>query len=189
MLLSLVSQTIGKNVVAARIEAGLSAGKLAQKIGWTRQRISDLERDRYKSPDVATLKLVAGGIGTTIDRLVHGVTLEAEAITKSAHDVTATFHSSVTNVPDLLRPTHAKHLRQSHSTKGASHGRSPHDPASVITLDQLEHRGDLLDYMESYAKQIIVGVGLLREIIPTPKSAKHSGRVGKDKSGVSKRSS
>lgn len=84
-----LDQAAARVIRAARVEASLSQERLAELAGLHRTYLSLLERNR-RSPTLATLELIAQGLGMTPAKLVG---LIAEATASSA------IHSSAEEAP------------------------------------------------------------------------------------------
>ena len=72
-----MSKNLADNIVALRKKHGLSQEQFAEKIGVTRQAVSNWER-RIATPDVETLDLIAKLFDTDLTALVNGESTAAE---------------------------------------------------------------------------------------------------------------
>ena len=66
-----MSKNLADNIVALRKKHGLSQEQFAEKIGVTRQAVSNWER-RIATPDVETLDLIAKLFDTDLTAMVNG---------------------------------------------------------------------------------------------------------------------
>jgi transcriptional regulator with XRE-family HTH domain len=65
--------TLGGNVKAVRLRAGYkSQGDAAEALGYSQARFSDIENDRYDTPDLQTLLHIATTFNCSLDDLIVG---------------------------------------------------------------------------------------------------------------------
>ena len=62
--------TIGGRVAAMRAARGLTAVELARRLGWTPQRVTNIERGHSCSPSLRTLRRIAEALGCAVHKLI-----------------------------------------------------------------------------------------------------------------------
>lgn len=98
--------TIGDRIKQARVEAGLSQGDLAKRIGVSRQRVSQIEEGCH-TPQSRTIKKITDALGCeAVDLLTHTPDPDtvkwSKTIKASRKEVSAFLHKNATDVVDFI---------------------------------------------------------------------------------------
>lgn len=166
---------IGKNIVRLRTVAGLSPSELARKIKVRPQELSGWENGRYKQPSLLKLKLVAWGIGCTLDALTDGLYVPNASISDNAEKKSGTVTPSVID-PDV-QITH---------TASSSSG-SPR--VQAVSLSSAPDRISVARHLKKHARKLTDHAAALSTLAdslllspaagrPTPAAGRRAGGTG-----------
>mgnify|MGYP004604662061 CR=1 FL=1 len=145
-----MSKNLADNIVALRKKHGLSQEQFAEKIGVTRQAVSNWER-RIATPDVETLDLIAKLFDTDLTAMVNGestgtekprdtlryrrVLLLASAALTAVHFVLA-FSGRIPMFPVVIAPGVLLHYR---GREGVLPGKFYYEACGCIRNDGAAH--------------------------------------------------